>query len=174
MTQHHRVVPGGHGSTGRQVAPSASTSLSRMAPQPRAALFGWRLSPGTFLSCVVALRDERLGDPPPFLLCLLLREDSSKKQANFLGPIFILCLLVRVYAVNVLSAWTLVLSAWTECSIVPPVSQDEFLGGLTALELVSLWGSFPAVSKSALVEEWRFNDMERRLPYVKHKIQVIK
>lgn len=110
MTQHHRVVPGGHGSTGRQVAPSASTSLSRMAPQPRAALFGWRLSPGTFLSCVVALRDERLGDPPPFLLCLLLREDSSKKQANFLGPIFILCLLVRVYAVNVLSAWTLVFS----------------------------------------------------------------
>lgn len=84
---------------------------------------------------MVALRDEPLGDPPPFLLCLLLREDSSKKEANFLGPIFILCLLVRVYAVNVLSGWTLVFSRMLND---PPVSQDEFLGGLTALELVSL------------------------------------
>ena len=143
-TPGHRVEHCWHGSTWGQVDCSTSTSLSRMSPQPWTALSGWHLSPDTFLTWVVASSAKSLGDPPLFLFCFLLHEVSYNKA---LDSFCVYCWESFLWVF-----WVprhLILAG---CSTVPPVSQDDFLGWLTTLELVSLTvRQSSAVSKSALV-----------------------
>ena len=129
---------------GKWVDASVSTSLSRMSPQPWAALSGWYLSPDTFLSCVVASRAKSLCDCPLFLLCFLRHEVSYNKA---LDSFCVYCLESFLWMF-----WVPRHLFLAGCLTVPPVSQDDFLGGLTTLELVSLTvRQSSAVSESALV-----------------------